>query len=406
MSGRSTRAAAQAAVITTQALEDFNARLNTHDETQQHILQTLAEMSNLMRASQTPGLGAAPATGPSAAPAAAPAAPVAALPNPAPGGSGTNAGGGLDLPPTPAAVAPDAALREALARQAAARAVVDAADREIASLRDAATAASSSSSSSAPHHLPAQLAAAATDAAGRDDAILEAARLSFNLGAHSSGKHPEQQSVDAINTLYTAERSKIDSTIFNIYESKLKARELNEKLRLLVTSITLLKKLGTRLVDVALNVTTDQRAQLETAVQLVQCMVEEHENRKLVADGEVLMVGYADDCSSLEKYDEAVRKRWAATANDPKQLSKTITDFLGSPVYKSLLRSTTGTGAGGNRGGGSGSSSGTKRDSSSAFGGASRAGSSAGSSAGARGGKGKGPAKKRPGGGGGPVTSE
>ena len=79
MSGRSTRAAAQAAVITTQALEDFNARLNTHDETQQHILQTLAEMSNLMRACQTPGLGAAPATGPSAAPEAAPAAPVAAL---------------------------------------------------------------------------------------------------------------------------------------------------------------------------------------------------------------------------------------------------------------------------------------------------------------------------------------
>jgi hypothetical protein len=49
--------------------------------------------------------------------------------------------------------------------------------------------------------------------------------------------------------------------------------------------------------------------------------------------------------------------------------------------------------------GGSGGSSGKKRDSSSAFGGASRAGSSGGGSAGARSGKGKGPAKKRPGGG-------
>jgi len=396
MSGRSTRAVAQAAATTAQALDYFNARLNTHDETQQTILQTLAEMSDLMRASRTPGLGAASATGLSAAPAAAPAAPaapVAALPNPAPGGSGTNAGGGLDLAPTG---------RGSPRCRTTRGAVVDAADREIATLRDAATAASSSSSSSAPPHLPAQVAAAATDAAGR---VLEAARLSFNLGAHSSGNHPEQQSVDAINTLYTAERSKIDSAIFNVYESKLKARELNEKLRLLVTSITLLKKPGTRLVDVALNVTTDQRAQLETAVKLVQCMVEEHETRKLVADGEVLMVGYADDCSSLERYDEQARKRWSATANDPKQLSKTIMDFLGSPVYKSLLRNTKDTGASGSSGSSSGSS-GTKRDSSSAFGGASRVGSSAGSSAGARGGRGKGPAKKRPGGGGGPVTSE
>ena len=405
MSGTSTRAAAQAAATTAQALGDFNARLNTHDEAQQSILQTLAELSNFMRANQTPGLRAAPTTGLSAAPAAAPAATVAALPNPAPGGSGTNAGGGLDLPPTPATVAPGAALREALARQAAARAVVDAADREIATLRDAATAASSSSSSSAPPQLPAQLAAAAADAAGRDDAILEAARLSFNLGAHSSGNHPEQQSVDAINTLYTAERSKIDSAIFDFYESKLKARALNEKLRLLVTSITLLKKLGTRLVDVALDVTTDQRAQLETAVRLVQCMVEEHENRKLVADGEVLMVSYADDCSSLERYEDHVRKRWSATGNDPKQLTKTVMDFLGSPVYKSLLRTTKDTGASGSSGSSS-TSNGTKRDSSAAFGGAPRAGSSAGSSAVARGGKGNGTARKRPGRGGGPVTSE
>jgi hypothetical protein len=120
------------------------------------------------------------------------------------------------------------------------------------------------------------------DAAERDDAILEAARRSFAIGAQASGNHPEQQSVDAINTLYTAERSKIDSTIFNVFESKLKARELNEKLRLLVTSITLLQKLGERLVNVALTVPAEQRAQLLTAVQLVQCMVEEHKSRKLV----------------------------------------------------------------------------------------------------------------------------
>ena len=155
-----------------------------------------------------------------------------------------------------------------------------------------------------------------------------------------------------------------------------------------MTSITLLKKLGTRLVDVALNVTTDQRAQLETAVQLVQCMVEEHENRKLVADGEVLMVSYADDCSSLERYEDYVRKWWSATGNDPTQLTKTVMDFLGSPVYKSLLRTTKDTGASGSSGSSS-TSRGTKRGSSAAFGGASRAGSSAGSSAGARGGKGK-----------------
>ena len=66
MSGTSTRAAAQAAATTAQALEDFNARLNTQDEAQQNILQTLAELSNFMRANQTPGLGAAPTTGLSA----------------------------------------------------------------------------------------------------------------------------------------------------------------------------------------------------------------------------------------------------------------------------------------------------------------------------------------------------
>ena len=202
--------------------------------------------------------------------------------------------------PLPTTAAADDALREALARQAAARAVAEAADQRAADLLAAAGAASSSSSTPLTT-LPQSpvLAAAAADAAGRNNAILEAARRSFAIGAQASGNHPEQRTIDAINTLYTAERSKIDATIFNVYESKLKARELNERMRLLVTSITLLKKLVTRLVNLAIAVPAGQRSQFETAVQLVQCKVDEHDNRKLVADGEVLMVGYADNCWSV-----------------------------------------------------------------------------------------------------------
>jgi len=116
------------------------------------------------------------------------------------------------------------------------------------------------------------------------------------------------------------------------------------------------------------------------------------------------MVGYADDCERPDEYDVAVRKRWAATANDPAEFSKIITDFLTSPVYKTLLRYPASASAGSS----SSSSGGRKRDSSSAFGGAPRATSSTGHSAGARGGKGsgKGRSKKPTGGGGGPVTSE
>lgn len=109
-------------------------------------------------------------------------------------------------------------------------------------------------------------------------------------------------------------------------------------MRLLVTSITLLKKLGTRLVDLAFAVPAGQRTQFETTVQFVQCMVDEHEDHKLVADGEVLVVGYADDCWSLEKCDEAVRKRCVADANDPKLLKKAIIDFQNGHVIKALLR--------------------------------------------------------------------
>ena len=96
--------------------------------------------------------------------------------------------------PLPTTAAADDALREALARQAAARAVAEAADQRAADLLAAAGAASSSSST--PLTTPPQsptLATAAADAAGRDNAILEAARRSFAIGAQASGNHPEQQ---------------------------------------------------------------------------------------------------------------------------------------------------------------------------------------------------------------------
>ena len=179
-------------------------------------------------------------------------------------------------------------------------------------------------------------------------------------------------------------------------------------MRLLVTSITLLKKLGTRLVNLAIAVPAGQRSQFETAVQLVQCMVDEHENRKLVADGEVLMVGYADDCWSLEKYDEAVRKRWAADANDPKLLKKAIIDFQNGPVLKTLLRHPAGTTFSGGSSSSSGGGGGKKHELSTALGGPPRVSSNASGPASARGGRGSGKnkAKKSFGGGGGPVASE
>ena len=121
------------------------------------------------------------------------------------------------------------------------------------------------------------------------------------------------------------------------------------------------------------------------------------------------MVGYADDCWSLEKYDEAVRKRWAADANDPKLLKKAIIDFQNGPVLKTLLRHPAGTtfSGGSSSSSSSGGGGGKKRDSSTALGGPPRVSSNASGPASARGGKssGKNKAKKSFGGGGGPVRA-
>jgi len=40
------------------------------------------------------------------------------------------------------------------------------------------------------------------------DLILKAALRSFTIGAHASSNHPEQQTIDEVNALYTAEYSK------------------------------------------------------------------------------------------------------------------------------------------------------------------------------------------------------
>ena len=191
--------------------------------------------------------------------------------------------------------------------------------------------------------MPITVQAAAAAVAERDNALVgaDAAFRSTTAETAKKGTHPEFGLTHVCEADYARQIAEIDSERYHHLQSKITGKKLAEKKRDADIDIALLKSLGRRLATIRDSVRDfpgNSLPECEAALQLMHRMVDDHEDRRLVLSGRLLMVPYADACKKPEDYHSLVTRRWMADDRDPKKLHGAIDDIQRSSQLNKFLR--------------------------------------------------------------------